>query len=109
MVPPMINAAIRNVHAGRTQGAVLLVVVEAPDIFDRIGLRFQLERRKFLGKEEVVQAAEQGLPEGLFKAVGSQQQVQFWLVAGPDAFGFDFGTDAMFPGSDVSLLGQCTG
>ena len=61
-----------DVGRGRTQGAVLFIVVETPDIFDRDGLRFQLERRKLLGKEEFVEAAEQRFPQRL-KGVGSQQ------------------------------------
>src|SRR5271156_5526055 len=39
------------------KSAVLLIVVEAPDIFDRFRLRFQLKRRKLLGKKEFVEAA----------------------------------------------------
>ena len=70
----------QNVHARGTQSAVLLIVVETPDVFDRFRLRFQLEWRQLLREEELVQLPEKRLPEGLFKAVPRQKQVQLWLV-----------------------------
>ena len=61
-----------------TEDAIFFVVVETPDIFDGDGLRFQLERWKFLGEKEIVQAAEEGLVQRL-EGVGSEQEVEFRL------------------------------
>ena len=70
-----------DVRNGGTKGPVLLVVVEAPDILDRNRLRFQLEGRKLLGKEELIEPAKQGFPERL-ESIGRQQEMQFRLLRG---------------------------
>src|ERR1035441_2966435 len=46
-------------------GNAPLVVVEAPDVAHRDGLRGQDQRREFFGEEEVVKIAKQGFPERL--------------------------------------------
>jgi hypothetical protein len=69
------------VHAGGTEGAILLVVVKAPDILDGFRLRFKLEGRKLLGKKEIVEFAEEGFVERLLEALFCEEQVQFWLFA----------------------------
>ena len=69
-----------HVSYSRTQSAILLIVVEAPNILHGIWLRFQLQRGEFLGKEEFVQAAEKRLVQRL-KSVGSQQEMKLRLAA----------------------------
>ncbi len=64
-IPDRNDSDDQNVHTGGTECAIFLVVVEAPNLFDRLGLGFQLERRKLLGEEELVESAEKRLPEGL--------------------------------------------
>src|SRR5208283_3232593 len=56
-----------------------LVVIEAPDVAHRDRLRRQHQRREFLGKEKVVNIAEQRFPDGLVERLVMEQQVELWL------------------------------
>jgi len=69
------------VRAGGAEQAILLVIVESPNVFDWLGLGLEFERRKFLGEEKLVQVPEKRLPEGLFKNISSEEQVQLRLIA----------------------------
>jgi len=72
MVPPMISARPMTCTAVEP---VLLVVVEAPDVTHRNGLGLQLQRRKLLGEQEIINSLKQRLPQRL--SLG-HQQIQLW-------------------------------
>src|SRR5690349_5606790 len=71
----------QSVRPGGAEQAILLVIVESPNVFDWLGLGLELKRRKFLGKKKLVQIPEKRLPEGLFENISSQEQVQLRLIA----------------------------
>src|SRR5690242_2564492 len=71
-----------NVHHGRTQCAIFLVIVKAPDILDWNRLGSQHQGWLLFRKEEIVQILEQRLPQRLFQGRLRQKQVEFGLGAG---------------------------
>ena len=80
----------QDVHAGRAEGAILLLVVKTPNVFYWLGFGFEFERRQLLGEEELVKSAEERLIQRLFEGLIRQEQVQFRLAAGTirvDLFG----------------------
>src|SRR5579864_2293415 len=70
-----------SVRAGGAEQAILLVIVESPNVFDWLRLGLEFERRKFFGEEKLVEVPEKRLPEGLFKNISSQKEMQLRLIA----------------------------
>src|SRR5581483_11793642 len=62
-----------DVHNGRSDHAIFLVIVEAPDIFYWNRLRGEHQWRLLLGKEEVVHIANQRLQQSFVESLFGQQ------------------------------------
>ena len=61
----------------RTSDSASFVVVEAPDVANRDGLRGQDQRWELFGKKEFVNVARQRFPQGLIQSLVGQQKMQF--------------------------------
>ena len=70
------QAENNDVGNSRESGTTLLVVIEAPNIFDRHGLRSKHKRWLLFGEEGVLEVLDKRLPQGLLGAF-RHEQIQF--------------------------------
>src|SRR5437660_1710661 len=72
----------QDVNSGGTERAILFVIVETPDVFNRSRLRLELEWRQFFRKEEFIELAKQRAVQRLFELLVGDEQVKLRLRSG---------------------------
>src|SRR5581483_11501697 len=77
------DAADHNdVENRRECRALARVVIETPDVANRLRPRSQFQRWKFFGEQKLIDVLKQRLPQRLFKRVLGEKQVKFGLASG---------------------------